>query len=62
MTAERLTADSGAGGGTDTADTAQRQALAALAGANLVTRGEIVDRLHDNVVVHCGSLRVTTVY
>ncbi|MFF3730825.1 hypothetical protein ACFYXM_11015 [Streptomyces sp. NPDC002476] len=36
-------------GGIDTGDAAQRQALADLAAADMVTRGDIIDRLHDNV-------------
>lgn len=36
-------------GGIDPTDAAQRQALDALVGADMVTRGDIVDQLHDNV-------------
>ncbi|MFD7258405.1 hypothetical protein [Streptomyces sp. NPDC059874] len=36
-------------GGIDTNDAAQRQALEDLAAAEMVTRGDIVDQLHDNV-------------
>ncbi|MET9694943.1 hypothetical protein ABZY81_42305 [Streptomyces sp. NPDC006514] len=36
-------------GGIDTGDAAQRQALEDLAAADMVTRGDIIDRFHDNV-------------
>ncbi|MER6778574.1 MULTISPECIES: hypothetical protein [unclassified Streptomyces] len=37
-------------GGIDTTDAAQRQALEDLAAAEMVTRGDIIDRFHDNVL------------
>ncbi|MFB7467080.1 hypothetical protein ACFCZ1_26895 [Streptomyces sp. NPDC056224] len=37
-------------GGIDTNDAAQRQALEDLAAAEMVTRGDIIDRFHDNVL------------
>ncbi|OEJ22481.1 hypothetical protein [Streptomyces subrutilus] len=37
-------------GGTDPHDAAQRQALQNLAAAEMVTRGDIIDRFHDNVL------------
>ncbi|MER8237497.1 hypothetical protein [Streptomyces sp. NPDC094049] len=36
-------------GGIDSGDAAQRQALEDLAAADMVTRGDIIDRFHDNV-------------
>lgn len=39
-----------ADGGIDTNDAAQRQALEDLAAAEMVTRGDIIDRFHDNVL------------
>ncbi|MGW7018121.1 hypothetical protein ACWGGS_01955 [Streptomyces decoyicus] len=37
-------------GGIDPYDAAQRQALKDLAAAEMVTRGDIIDRFHDNVL------------
>ncbi|QES51952.1 hypothetical protein DEJ50_33105 [Streptomyces venezuelae] len=37
-------------GGIDTTDAAQRQAVADLAAAEMVTRGDTIDRFHDNVL------------
>lgn len=37
-------------GGIDPHDAAQRQALEDLAAAEMVTRGDIIDRFHDNVL------------
>ncbi|MFD7915080.1 hypothetical protein ACFV30_30885 [Streptomyces sp. NPDC059752] len=42
-------------GGSDPHDAAQRQALEDLAAAEMVTRGDIIDRFHDNMLY---SLRI----
>ncbi|MGW9068567.1 hypothetical protein ACWGQT_03860 [Streptomyces yangpuensis] len=39
-----------ANGGIDTSDAVQRQAFKNLAAADMATRGDIIDRFHDNVL------------